>query len=265
MPSLPPVPRSPQASLVSANRLGAFTADDWHRAVPVESGWAELLARFGQSDAGKRLTAYLQTRLQQGAMVFPSQPFKALVLTPLPAVKVVIVGQDPYHGAGQAEGLAFSVAPGVRIPPSLSNIFKELMRDGVIDAMPDHGSLAAWAQHGVLLLNTALTVEEGQAASHAGQGWEILTDEILWLVASTHAQCVYLLWGAHAQRKAELIREAAQQVPQPGSADLLILQANHPSPLSALRQPVPFIGCGHFSAVQQWWADRGVSWRWRTD
>jgi uracil-DNA glycosylase len=238
---------------------------DWCTAVPADSGWAELLARFGQSEAGERLTAYLQTRLHEEAVVFPPQPFKALALTPLSEVKVVIVGQDPYHEAGQAEGLAFSVAVGVRIPPSLRNIFKELMREGLIGAVPGHGSLAAWAQRGVLLLNTALTVEEGQAASHSGQGWEVLTDDILQLVASTRAQCVYLLWGVHAQRKTELIRQAVQQLPHPGSADVLILQANHPSPLSALRQPAPFIGCGHFSAVQHWWAARGVSWCWPTD
>jgi uracil-DNA glycosylase len=150
---------------------------------------------------------------------------------------VVIVGQDPYHGPGQAQGLAFSVPAGVRIPPSLRNIFKELQRDRGL-APPASGDLTPWARRGVLLTNTSLTVEDGRAASHAGRGWEALTRAILHRVAEHPRPKVFMLWGAHAQTFAEPIAAAHPQH--------LLLAANHPSPLSATRGPVPFIGCGHF-------------------
>jgi uracil-DNA glycosylase len=171
---------------------------------------------------------------------------------------VVILGQDPYHGPGQAEGLAFSVAPGVRIPPSLRNIFKELQRDGLMAQMPLHGSLRTWAERGVLLLNTSLTVEDGLPASHAKQGWEVLTDALLAEVAAQAPACVYLLWGAHAQAKAPLILQTAAK----HGREALVLTANHPSPLSALRPPLPFIGSGHFSTAARWLAERGgpIDW-----
>jgi uracil-DNA glycosylase len=164
-------------------------------------------------------------------------------------VHAVVLGQDPYHGPGQAEGLAFSVANGVKPPPSLRNIFKEL------GATPPSGSLQHWAKAGVLLLNTCLTVEEGLPASHAKKGWESLTDRLLALVASSASPCVYLLWGAHAQAKAALLEDTARR----HGREILILQANHPSPLSAGRAPAPFLGSGCFRQAREWLAQRGIA------
>nr|WP_315192449.1 uracil-DNA glycosylase [uncultured Albidiferax sp.] len=203
--------------------------------------WQPCLADFLASAQGLQLSQFLNQRLVQKATIYPPQPLRALALTPLSAVKVVILGQDPYHGPGQAEGLAFSVAPGIQPPPSLRNIFKELQQEGMPPRAPG-GSLAAWAEQGVLLLNTCLTVEDGLPASHAKHGWEALTDAVVMQVAQTAPVCVYLLWGAHAQSKAPLI----QQVATAFGRRSLLLQSNHPSPLSALRPPTPFIGCGHF-------------------
>jgi uracil-DNA glycosylase len=167
-------------------------------------------------------------------------------------VHAVILGQDPYHGPGQAEGLAFSVPAGVKLPPSLRNIFKERNCDDPA-AMPTSGSLLPWAQRGVLLLNAVLTVEDGAPGSHAKKGWELLTDALLAQVAATSSPCAYLLWGAHAQAKAKLIEETSTA----NDRDALLLQANHPSPLSASRPPVPFLGCGHFRVAREWLAARG--------
>jgi uracil-DNA glycosylase len=158
---------------------------------------------------------------------------------------------------GQAEGLAFSVPSGVAAPPSLRNIFKELQRD-IGQVPPFEASLSPWATKGVLLLNTCLTVEDGLPASHAKQGWEALTDEIINAIANFSPLCVYMLWGAHAQSKALAIEKTAAQSGQQS----LVLQANHPSPLSARRGPRPFVGCGHFSLAQSWLRERGVNWRW---
>ncbi len=194
---------------------------------------------------GRGLLGFLQQRLQAGASVFPPQPLRALELTAPESIRVVILGQDPYHGRGQAEGLAFSVAPGVALPPSLRNIFRELQRDlgTPFPAFPQPGgSLVQWARHGVLLLNSCLTVEEGRPASHAGRGWEQLTDAVIRQVCRDAAPTVFMLWGAHAQGKRAQIEGARHRV----------LMANHPSPLSALRGPVPFIGCGHFSQARAW-------------
>ncbi|RMX05005.1 uracil-DNA glycosylase [Corticibacter populi] len=213
---------------------------DW----PVAPGWMSTVDAFFGSSTGQRLLHFLQQRLDAGARIFPPQPLRALELTPPEAVRVVILGQDPYHGRGQAEGLAFSVAPGVPLPPSLRNIFKEIERDLGTPPPPfpsPGGSLVQWARHGVLLLNTCLTVEEGQAASHAGKGWEVLTDAIIAQVANGPRPVVFMLWGSHAQSKQALI---------PKDHGHLVLLANHPSPLSALRPPRPFIGCGHFSAAK---------------
>ncbi len=218
--------------------IGRFNLRD------VQADWQALLLDFLQSPEGAALQSFLQTRLRAGAVIYPPQPFKALELTALKDVRVVILGQDPYHGAGQAEGLAFSVARGVKIPPSLRNIFKERQRDlGIAPAA--HGSLQAWASQGVLLLNTTLTVEDGQPASHAKQGWDRLTDALIQACAAKPDPLVIMLWGAHAQAKHALIAQC--------NADQrhLVLTANHPSPLSALRAPTPFIGCGHFSAAQR--------------
>jgi uracil-DNA glycosylase len=227
------------------------------RAWPADPGWQDVLATFWASASGRGLTDHLTRRLAQGASIFPPEPLRALALTPLSQVRVVILGQDPYHGPGQAEGLAFSVAPGVKVPPSLRNIYKELQRDLGMPP-PVSGSLVGWARQGVLLLNTCLTVEQGLPASHAKWGWEVLTDALLRVVVGQARPCVYLLWGAHAQAKAPLIQAAAAQ--QGGEA--LILQANHPSPLSALRSPNPFIGCGHFSKARAWLSERGHALDW---
>jgi uracil-DNA glycosylase len=184
-------------------------------------------------------------------VIFPPTPLRALELTPPEQVRIVILGQDPYHGRGQAEGLAFSVAPGVPLPPSLRNIFKELARDlgTPPPAFPEPGgSLVKWARHGVLLLNTCLTVEEGQAASHSGRGWEVLTDAVIRHVALAERPALFMLWGAHAQSKRALIDTNRHRV----------LLANHPSPLSALRPPLPFIGCGHFGQARAWREAGGV-------
>jgi uracil-DNA glycosylase len=215
---------------------------------PVASGWQPLVDRFFQSPDGQALLGFLRERLQAGAVIFPPQPLRALLLTPPEAVRTVILGQDPYHGRGQAEGLAFSVAPGVACPPSLRNIFKEVQSD-LGKAPPQFpfpgGSLVPWAEDGVLLLNTCLTVEEGKPASHAKRGWELLTDSVIRHVSAQGQPVVFMLWGAHAQSKIPLI-DASRH---------LVLTANHPSPLSAMRPPEPFIGCAHFSNGQAWKAE----------
>ena len=223
------------------DQLQSADPADW----AVAPGWQALVDSYFQGAAGQRLLGFLHERLQAGASIFPPQPLRALELTPPQSVRVVILGQDPYHGRGQAEGLAFSVAPGVALPPSLRNIFKELQRDLGTPPPPfpqPGGSLAHWARHGVLLLNTCLTVEEGQPASHAGRGWETLTDSVIRQVSDCAPACVFMLWGAHAQGKRALIDGSRH----------LILCANHPSPLSALRPPQPFIGCGHFGQARAW-------------
>lgn len=220
----------------------------------VDGGWRPPLEAWRDSPAGQQLQAYLAERVAAGATIYPPEPFRALRLTPLAQTRVVILGQDPYHGAGQAEGLAFSVPEGVAPPPSLRNIFKELQRD-LGQQPPMSPSLSAWAERGVLLLNSCLTVEEGAPASHAKRGWEALSDALVHAVAHDPAPKVFMLWGAYAQAKACLIAAAGPQH--------LILQANHPSPLSALRPPVPFIGCGHFSKAAAWLrAQRGQTLDW---
>ena len=207
---------------------------------PVAPGWQDLVAHFWANRHGQSLRSFLSQRVAEHAVIYPPQSLRALSLTPPDAVRVVILGQDPYHGPGQAEGLAFSVAPGVPVPPSLRNIFKELSRDlGV--PVPDNGSLVRWAAQGVLLLNAVLTVEDGAAASHAARGWEVLTDAVIKACSEQGSDKVFLLWGAHAQKKAALISPRHQ-----------VLMANHPSPLSASRPPVPFIGCGHFRRANEW-------------
>ncbi len=228
-----------------AARLQAWDPGHW----PVAPDWRSTVDAFLASPAGQALGGFVDARLEAGAVVFPPQPFRALALTPLASVRAVVLGQDPYHGAGQAEGLAFSVAPGVRVPPSLRNIFKER------DEQPPNGSLVDWARRGVLLLNTSLTVEEGQPASHARRGWEPLTDALIERVAATASPCVYFLWGAHAQAKASLIERTAGA----HGRQALVIQTNHPSPLSANRGPTPFIGSGQFVRARQWLAERGVS------
>ncbi|MFO1194614.1 MAG: uracil-DNA glycosylase [Rhodoferax sp.] len=233
--------REPDAAGGPPDRLTSADPQAW----PVAPGWQPLVDDFFRSAPGQALCRFLDQRLQAGATIFPPEPLRALQLTPPEQVRVVILGQDPYHGRGQAEGLAFSVRPGVPLPPSLRNIFKELERD--LGTPPPRfpepgGSLVRWAQQGVLLLNTCLTVEEGQPASHSGKGWEILTDGVIRHVAEGGRPLVFMLWGSHAQSKRTLIDQKFHKV----------LMANHPSPLSALRPPVPFIGCGHFGAARTW-------------
>ena len=229
------------ATVQIPDQLQAADPSGW----PVAVGWQPVVTQFFESDAGCKLSAFLQQRLTAGASICPPQPLRALELTAPEAVRVVSLGQDPYHGRGQAEGLGFSVAPGVALPPSLRNIFKELQRDLGEPPPPfpsPGGSLTRWARHGVLLLNTCLTVEEGQPASHAGKGWERLTDTLIAQVSGGTRRVVFMLWGNHAQSKRSLI-DASRH---------LVLSANHPSPLSALRPPAPFIGCGHFSQARAW-------------
>ena len=224
----------------AATQLQSADPADW----PVAPGWQPLVDTFFASARGRQLLAFLQARLEAGAAIFPPQPLRALQLTAPEDTRVVILGQDPYHGRGQAEGLAFSVAPGVRLPPSLQNIFKEMQRDMGVPFPPfpnPGGSLVKCAQNGVLLLTTCLTVEEGQAASHAGKGWEQLTDAVIREVAEGPRPVVFMLWGSHAQSKRAFI---------PQDRGHLVLTSNHPSPLSALRPPVPFIGNGHFGQAR---------------
>ena len=219
-------------------------------------GWRPWVDEFLASPVGRALSDRLSQALADGKTIYPPEPLRALSLTPLSQVRVVILGQDPYHGPGQAEGLAFSVAPGVRPPPSLRNIFKELHRSlGV--PVSTQGSLVRWAKQGVLLLNTCLTVEAGQAGSHAGWGWESLTDALVTAVAKNPGPVVFMLWGAHAQSKKRGLESL------PGSSRHLILQANHPSPLSANRPPAPFVGCGHFVAANHFLVESGekaITW-----
>jgi len=202
--------------------------------VHIEPSWKVALAEAFQDSSFLALTQFIQ-REYQAHQIFPPgrQIFSAFWQCPLPSVKVVILGQDPYHGEGQAHGLSFSVIPGVPFPPSLLNIFKELKNDLGVD-MPPHGDLTRWANQGVFLLNATLTVRANQAGSHQHQGWETFTDEVIRTVSRERNHVVFLLWGAFAQKKEELI----------DSSKHLILKAPHPSPLSAHRG---FLGCRHFS------------------
>jgi uracil-DNA glycosylase len=199
-----------------------------------------------------RLNAFLAEQRAQGRVVYPpqGQRLTALALTRLDDVRVVILGQDPYHGPGQAHGLAFSVQRDTRVPPSLVNIYKELQSDLGLPP-PSHGDLSAWAGGGVLLLNTVLTVEQGQPGSHQSQGWEAFTDACIAAVAARAQPCVFLLWGAHAQKK-------AAQVAGPHH---LVLYAPHPSPLSAYRG---WFGSRPFSAANAFLESQGavpIDWR----
>ncbi|MBI5255280.1 MAG: uracil-DNA glycosylase [Burkholderiales bacterium] len=210
--------------------------------------WRPVIEAWRDSADGRRLLAFVESRRQADATIYPAQVLQALHLTRRARVRVVILGQDPYHGAGQAEGLAFSVPPGVRVPPSLRNMMVELGRDLRI-VHSGNGHLGRWAAQGVLLLNTVLTVEHGQPAAHARRGWEALSDALIEASAADAGDKAYLLWGAHAQAKAGLITVA-------GAGRHLVLTANHPSPLSARRPPMPFIGCGHFGRAATFVAER---------
>ncbi|WP_017669700.1 uracil-DNA glycosylase [Blastomonas sp. AAP53] len=213
--------------------------------------WRTALADEFAAPYMALLKQFLLERKAAGKHIFPpgSHWFRALDLTPPDKVRVVILGQDPYHGPGQAHGLCFSVQPGVPVPPSLLNIYKELERDLGI-ARPAHGFLESWAQQGVLLLNTVLTVEMGDAGSHQGRGWERFTDAVIARVNALEHPVVFLLWGAHAQKKAAKL-----------DSRHLVLKAPHPSPLSAHRG---FLGCGHFSQANAFLEAAGmapIDWR----
>ena len=223
------------------NALGEPLGRVLDRAPP---SWAPIIQTWRESTAGRQLEAFVAGRQAAGATIYPAHVLRALELTARDRVRVVILGQDPYHGEDQAEGLAFSVPDGQRSPPSLRNIFEELQRDLGL-RLPPHGHLGAWSHQGVLLLNTGLTVEAGRPASHAKRGWEALTDEIVKTLSEDQVPKVFMLWGAHAQAKAAWPQAAGRHQ---------VLMANHPSPLSARRGPVPFLGCGHFSAANRFLA-----------
>ena len=219
----------------------------------VASTWAEVLAAEKQQRYFQDALAFVAAERAAGKVIYPPQAdvFNAFKLTELHQVKVVILGQDPYHGPNQAHGLCFSVLPGIKPPPSLVNIYKELAADIDGFTIPSHGYLQAWAEQGVLLLNTVLTVEQGQAHSHAKIGWETFTDKVIEQL-SLHTQgCVFLLWGSHAQRKGAVIDKTKHHV----------LHAPHPSPLSAHRG---FLGCRHFSQANQLLLSQGkttIDWQ----
>lgn len=210
-----------------------------------ESWKAPLLPEFN-SDYMAALKAFLMTERAAGKQIYPKgeEWFRALDLTPLETVRVVILGQDPYHGPGQAHGLCFSVKPGIRPPPSLLNIYKEMQSDLGI-SRSSHGFLESWSAQGVLLLNSVLTVEAAKAASHQGKGWERFTDAVVRLVNDKPEPVVFMLWGAYAQKKAAFV-DATRH---------LVLKAAHPSPLSAHNG---FLGCKHFSQCNAFLASKNI-------
>ena len=200
------------------------------------TSWTDILAQEKQQEYFKQTIQYVDERRAQGVVVYPPKEavFSAFKVTPFEQVKVVILGQDPYHGPDQAHGLCFSVKPGIKVPPSLVNMYKELQSDIESFQIPRHGYLQSWAEQGVLLLNTVLTVEQGQAHSHKHLGWEQFTDRVIQGLSDYGQGIVFLLWGSHAQKKGSSIDTSKH----------LVLKAPHPSPLSAHRG---FFGCRHFS------------------
>lgn len=215
------------------------------------ASWQRAFAGDDVQSALQSLDVFLARRLAEGALIFPMRPFRALLEVAPENVQVVVIGQDPYHGPNQAQGLAFSVPNTCRTPPSLRNMFAELAREFPDTFVPQHNSLVRWARQGALMLNTSLTVEAHQPASHARCGWQAITDAILLHVLRQPRPKVFLLWGAHAQAKQALVKAHTPQGP------VLVLKANHPSPLSATRPPVPFMGCGHFAAANDWLRQQG--------
>jgi uracil-DNA glycosylase len=220
--------------------------------IQLHESWLHRLEDQFEQEYMHTLRNFLVTRKQHRAVIYPPGPqiFNALNSTPFENVRVVILGQDPYHGPGQAHGLCFSVQPGVRIPPSLANIYREIQADLGIEP-PRHGCLQSWAEQGVLLLNAVLTVERGQAGSHQGKGWEIFTDTIVHLLNEERERLVFMLWGSYAQRKGAVIERRKH----------LVLKAPHPSPLSAHRG---FLGCRHFSSANAYLQQHGrqtINWK----
>lgn len=225
---------------------------DSQQRLRLEPGWKQALADEFRSDYMAQLRAFLLAEKQQGKEIYPPGPliFNAFDHTPFDQVKVVILGQDPYHGPGQAHGLCFSVPEGVRPPPSLVNIFKEIERD-LGGAVSRNGNLEHWADQGVLLLNATLTVQQGLAGSHQGKGWERFTDAVIDRLNRERDGIVFMLWGSYAQKKGALIDRQRH----------LVLTAPHPSPLSAHRG---FLGCGHFSMANDYLKSLGkapINWQ----
>lgn len=215
--------------------------------------WSEFLTQEQDKEYFKALSAFVATERANGKTVYPKEEdvFQAFELTPLDQVKVVILGQDPYHGPDQAHGLCFSVQPGVKIPPSLRNIFKELAADIPSFTVPSHGCLVDWAEQGILMLNTVLTVEQGKAHSHAKAGWETFSDNVIAFLNNRPQPIIFVLWGNHAQKKGLHIDESRHQ----------ILTSVHPSPLSARRG---FFGGHHFSTINKMLEQRGetpIDWQ----
>jgi len=220
--------------------------------IKLDASWKARVGSYLERPEMQRLSEFLRDEIKQGKTIYPParRIFTALDATPFDQVKVVILGQDPYHGPGQAHGLCFSVLPGVPPPPSLENIFAEIERDLHLPR-PDHGCLVPWAKQGVLLLNAVLTVERGLAGSHQGKGWEGFTDAVVDALNRGREGLVFLLWGSYAQAKGKLIDATRHKV----------LKAPHPSPLSAHRG---FIGCCHFSMANKWLQEHGqtpIDWR----
>lgn len=222
------------------------------RDIQLHPSWLHYLRGEFSQPYMQKLGDFLRYQKQQGKIIFPKgeRIFAAFDHTPFEQVKVVILGQDPYHGPGQAHGLCFSVPEGIKIPPSLVNIYKEL-HDDVGMTIPDHGNLEKWAEQGVLLLNSVLTVEQGMAASHQGKGWETFTDQVIRYLNDHRDHLVFMLWGSYAQRKGQMIDRSRH----------LVLQAPHPSPLSAHRG---FFGCRHFSQANVYLQQHGqqpIDWQ----
>lgn len=225
----------------------ADTGRETPREPPMEPGWWAQLGDEFSAPYMQKLREYLSARKAKKTVIYPHSKdwFHAFRLTPFDQVRVVILGQDPYHGPGQAHGLSFSVPLGVRPPPSLLNIYKEIQADLGIP-VSRNGCLEPWARQGVLLLNSVLTVEHGQAASHQGRGWEQFTDSAIAALNDQRDDLVFLLWGSYAQKKGQFIDAARHQV----------LKAPHPSPLSAHRG---FMGCQHFSQTNAWLTEKGLT------
>jgi uracil-DNA glycosylase len=214
--------------------------------------WQQQVGWYLASDSMQSLSRFIRQEQANGKVIYPpnAQMFAAFNATPFEKVKVVILGQDPYHGPGQAHGLSFSVPDGVPPPPSLVNIFKELSRE-YGNATPQSGNLTAWANQGVLLLNAVLSVENAKPGSHQNKGWEAFTDEVIRQISTQRESVVFMLWGAYAQAKGKIIDNQRH----------CVLRAPHPSPLSAYRG---FIGCGHFSSANRYLQGRGIKpidWR----
>ncbi|MCL1049104.1 uracil-DNA glycosylase [Shewanella abyssi] len=219
----------------------------------IDLSWKEFIQQQQQQDYFTALEAFVEAERTAGKVIFPpkEQVLSAFEYTPLNEVRVVLIGQDPYHGPDQAHGLCFSVQKGVKVPPSLVNMYKELSCDIEGFTIPEHGNLLSWAQQGVLMLNTVLTVEQGKAHSHAKSGWEIFTQNVLLHLNEQPQPIIFVLWGAHAKKKGKVITAEHHQ----------IVSGPHPSPLSAYRG---FFGCKHFSHVNQLLKQQGsaaIDWQ----